>query len=153
MCEKCDYADLLGSRGLESIPNRMRIMEIVGNSSSPLSAGDIYDTVSRTREINRVTVYRILDLLVEKGLLEKISTTDRAFHFGMAPNSNHPAHPHFYCRNCGGIECLSPESLQVEMEALNRTFPGVIETAAVRLDGVCKTCLRRHRKDEELDHR
>ena len=45
------------------------------------------------RKINRVTVYRILDLLLEKGLLEKISTADRALHFGMAPNSNHPPHP------------------------------------------------------------
>ena len=146
MCEKCDYTNLLESRGLETIPNRVRVIEIVGNSSSPLSAQDIHDTMSRTQEINRVTVYRILDLLVENGLLEKISTADRAFHFGMAPNSNHPAHPHFYCRNCGAIECLSPESLQLEMEALNRTFPGVIEKAQVRLDGVCKTCLRRHRR-------
>jgi Fur family ferric uptake transcriptional regulator len=148
MCEKCDYADLLESRGLESIPNRVRIMEIVGNSSSPLSAQDIHGTMSRTREINRVTIYRILDLLVEKGLLEKISTADRAFHFGLAPNSNHPAHPHFYCRDCGVIECLSPESLRLEMEALNRTFPGVIEKAAVRLDGVCRTCLRRRRAEQ-----
>ena len=146
MCEKCDYTDLLRSHGLEGIPNRLRVMEIIGNSSSPLSARDVHDTISRTREINRVTVYRILDLLVENGLLEKISTGDRLFHFGLAPNSNHPAHPHFYCRTCGVVECLSPGSLQLEMEALNRTFPGVIEKAAVRLDGICRTCLRRHRK-------
>jgi len=118
-------------------------MEIIGNSSSPLSARDVHDTISRSQEINRVTVYRILDLLVAKGLLEKISTGDRLFHFDLAPSSNHPAHPHFYCRQCGDVECLSPESLQLEMEALNRTFPGLIEKAAVRLDGVCKTCLRR----------
>jgi Fur family ferric uptake transcriptional regulator len=146
MCEKCDYTDLLRSHGLEGIPNRLRVMEIIGNSSSPLSARDVHDTISRTREINRVTVYRILDLLVENGLLEKISTGDRLFRFGLAPNSNHPAHPHFYCRTCGVVECLSPGSLQLEMEALNRTFPGVIEKAAVRLDGICRTCLRRHRK-------
>jgi Fur family ferric uptake transcriptional regulator len=146
MCEKCDYAELLESHGLETIPNRVRVIEIVGNSSSPLSARDVHDTMSRTREINRVTVYRILDLLVEKGLLEKISTADRAFHFGLAPNSNHPAHAHFYCRNCGVIECLRPESLRLEMEALDRTFPEVIEKAAVRLDGICKTCVRRLRR-------
>jgi len=93
-----------------------------------------------------VTVYRILELLVEKGLVDRINGGGRSYVYGLAPNANHPAHPHFYCRNCGSLECLNPESLNVDMQSMQRTFPGIIENVEVRVDGVCKNCLRAERK-------
>ena len=90
--------------------------------------------------INRVTVYRILDLLVDHGLLERISTGGRAFYYGLAPSDHHPSHPHFYCKSCGQMDCLNPESLRVDMEDFIRTFPGQIDKVEVRIDGICKNC-------------
>ena len=142
MCYRCNYMSLLENRGLDYTPNRFRVLEIIGNSSSPLSVQEIHETLSRSRNLNRVTVYRILELLVEKQLVERISGGDRSFHYGLAPNANHPRHAHFYCRECGNIECLDPESLNLDMESLERTFPGLIEKTEVRLDGICKNCLK-----------
>ena len=73
MCHHCDYSKLLGESGLGYTPNRHRVFEVVGNNNSPLSAQQIFDTLSRTDNINRVTVYRILDLLVDNGLVDRIS--------------------------------------------------------------------------------
>jgi hypothetical protein len=87
------------------------IIQVVGNNSGALSAQQIYDTPCRSDNINRVTVYRILDLLVEKGLVDRISGGGRFFVYGLAPSKNHPAHPHFFCKNCGNLECLNPLSL------------------------------------------
>ena len=142
MCHHCDYARLLDESGLGYTQNRHRVFEVVGNNSSPLSAQQIFDTLSRTDNINRVTVYRILDLLVDKGLVDRISGGGRSFVYGLAPNENHPAHPHFYCKNCGSLECLSPQSLSVDVQPMQRTFPGLIENVEVRVDGVCKNCLK-----------
>jgi Fur family ferric uptake transcriptional regulator len=97
--------------------------------------------------VNRVTVYRILDILVEKELLERISGGGRAFRYGMAPNANHQPHPHFYCRHCGNMECLNPESIHVDTDALQRTFPGLIQKVEIRVDGLCKSCLRLQQKN------
>ena len=149
MCHQCDYAEMLKNCGLSSTPNRLSLMEIVGNSTSPLSAQDVFDTLSRTRNVSRVTVYRILDILVEKELLERISGGDRSFRYGMAPNANHQPHPHFYCSHCGNMECLNPESIHVDTDALQRTFPGLIRKVEIRVDGVCKSCLRLQRKNSE----
>jgi Fur family transcriptional regulator, ferric uptake regulator len=143
MCRHCDYKELLKASGLESNSNRIRVMEIVGNSSYPLSAQEIRDTIDRTASINRVTVYRILYLLVEKGLLDRISSGDRSFRYGMAPNAHHRHHPHFYCKQCSTMECLSPESVHLDTAFLERTFPGAIEKVEVRLDGICKNCLQK----------
>jgi Fur family ferric uptake transcriptional regulator len=142
MCHRCDYSGLLEESGLGHTTNRYRVLEVIGNNSSPLSAQQIFDTLNRTDNINRVTVYRILDLLVEKGLVDRISSGGRSFVFGLAPNENHPAHPHFYCKTCGSLECLNPQSLSVDLQSMLRTFPGLIENVEVRVDGVCKNCLK-----------
>ena len=143
MCHRCDYEGLLSKRGLNRTSNRLRVLEVIGNSSSPLSVQEVFDILNRTRNIDRVTVYRILDLLVERKLADRISSGDRSFRYGLAPNANHKRHYHFYCTHCGDMECLDPESLHLNMENIVRTFPGFIEKAEVRLDGICKNCLKR----------
>ncbi len=140
MCHQCNYEELLSSANLRTTNNRIRVLEVVGNNSFPLSAKDIFNTLDRSNSINRVTVYRILDLLVEHGVVERISTGGRAFYYGLAPNNHHDPHPHFYCKSCGQMDCLSPESLSVDMEAFLKTFPGRVEKVEVRIDGICKNC-------------
>ncbi|HYA01974.1 MAG TPA: Fur family transcriptional regulator [Syntrophobacteria bacterium] len=141
MCDRCDYGTLLRDRDLDRTLNRVRILEIIGNSSRPLSAHEIFAKAKRGENINRVTVYRILDLLVENRLVERISAGDRSFRYGLAPNANHGRHAHFYCTGCGRMECLSPGSPVVDMASLESTIPGTIERVEVRLDGICETCL------------
>jgi Fur family ferric uptake transcriptional regulator len=142
MCRLCNYGELLGQAGLAATPHRLRVLEVVGNHRSPLSAQEVYDTVSRSQAINRVTVYRILDHLVETGVVERISGGGRAFFYGLAPNRHHLRHPHFYCRRCGRLECLQPGSLAWDATDLERTFPGEIEKVEIRIDGICRRCLR-----------
>ena len=141
MCHKCNYKDLLASADLDVTENRFRVLEVIGNNSYPLSAGDIYKTLERSGSINRVTVYRILDLLVKHGVIERISSGGRAFFYGLAPNAFHRRHAHFYCKRCGQMDCLSPESLTINSDSLWKTFPGHIDKVEVRVDGICKNCL------------
>ncbi len=140
MCHQCNYEELLTHADLKATDKRLRILEVIGNNSFPLSVKDIVNTLERSSRINRVTVYRILDLLVDHGVVERISTGGRAFYYGLAPNTHHRPHPHFYCMKCGQMDCLSPESLTVDMETLIKTFPGSIEKVEVRVDGICKNC-------------
>jgi Fur family ferric uptake transcriptional regulator len=146
MCQRRNYEELLSGANIKATPNRVRVLEAVGNNSFPLFAGDIYNILKRNSTINRVTVYRILDLLVEHGVVERISTGGRAFYNGLAPNDHHRPHPHFYCKNCGQMDCLSPESLVVDTEPLWKTYPGRIDKVEVRIDGICKNCEKRRAK-------
>ena len=141
MCQNCNYSSLLEGSGLGYTFNRHRVLEVVGNNRSPLSAQQVFDILSRTDSINRVTVYRILDLLVAKGVVDRLSGGGRSFVYGLGPNENHPAHPHFYCKNCGSLECLNPQSIDLNLQAMQRNVPGVVENVEVRVDGVCKNCL------------
>jgi Fur family transcriptional regulator, ferric uptake regulator len=145
MCRSCNYGDLLESSGLSPTQGRLQVLEIVGDSSSPLSVQEISYALARALQINRVTLYRILDLLVDRKIVERITAGDRSFRYGLAENPNHPRHPHFFCTHCGSMECLNPQSVSLDFSALHSTFPALIEKVEVRLDGVCKTCLRQQR--------
>jgi len=142
MCENCNYTKILEQSDLEPTANRVQVLEVIGNTPYPLSAADIYATISRHQAINRVTVYRILDLLVEKDILERLSTGGRAAHFGLAPNEHHARHAHFYCTRCGQMDCLQPQSMSVDTGNLQKTFPGEIDRIEIRVDGTCKNCLK-----------
>jgi len=143
VCQHCNYSELLMGRGLEPLTNRMRVLEVVGGNSSPLSAQDIYATLNRSSAINRVTVYRILETLVNKGLVDRLSGGGRSLVYGLAPNENHPAHPHFHCKSCGALQCLQPGSLKVDLRGIERSFAGEIQSVEIRVDGICKNCLKK----------
>ena len=142
LCHQCDYTSLIKRSGLAPTLNRLKVFEVIGNNNFPLSAQEIFITLKRTNDINRVTVYRILNLLVEKGLVERIISGDRSHRYGMAPNTNHQPHAHFYCKTCNRLECLNPNSLKLDIQSLKRTFPGNIESTQIRIDGVCKNCMK-----------
>ena len=111
-------------------------------NTSPFAYKDIYNIVDRVQSINRVTVYRILDLLVGKKILERLSVGKRAAYYGLAPNENHAPHPHFYCTQCGQMDCLNSESININADRLRKTFPGEIKRVEVRVEGICKNCLK-----------
>jgi hypothetical protein len=95
----------------------------------------------------RAFILKIVDLDAQlrstfDGLIERISTGGRAFYYGMAPNAHHRPHPHFYCKRCGQMDCLTPDSLNVDSNGLWKTFPGRIDKVEVRVDGICKNCMK-----------
>ena len=144
MCHHCNYPRLLEQAGLTATDNRLMVLEVIGANTSPLNVREIFDTLNRRSNINRVTIYRILDLLVENGIVDRLSGGGRSFYYGLAPNEHHHPHPHFYCKSCGNMECLNPESLPLDMAPLKRTYPGSVENVEVRVDGVCKNCLNKN---------
>jgi Fur family ferric uptake transcriptional regulator len=141
MCHQCNYPKMLSQAGLRATPHRFGVLEIIGNSNTPLSAQKIFTALQRRQAVDRVTVYRILDNLVEKELVERISG-GRAYFYGLAPNAFHQRHPHFFCRRCGRINCLNPESITADLHTFQRAFGGQIDSVEIRVDGVCKQCLK-----------
>jgi len=152
MCDRCDYEGLLERAGLSVTPNRLQVLGIIGDSEQPLTAREIYGMIDRPHAMNRVTLYRILDILVDHNLVARISAGDRSFRFGLAESVNHPSHPHFYCTSCGNMVCLDPHSLhnlQSDIRSFQKTFPAVVQNVEVRLDGICGSCLKSAGKEAE----
>jgi len=98
--------------------------------------------------MDRVTVYRILDLLVERKLVVRISSGDRSFRYGLASAADHSQHPHFYCSNCGYMGCLDQKVSRIDLEPILTSLPGLVSRVEVRLDGICNNCLNNRQTTE-----
>ena len=141
-----DYSKLLVDVDLSPTPHRLRVLEIIGNSPSPLSHQEIYRYLRDSHPVNRVTIYRILDTLVERKLVVRISSGDRSFRYALATDADHSQHPHFYCSDCGHMGCLDEKIMSLDVTQLIDTIPGLVSRIEVRLDGICENCLNARKK-------
>jgi Fur family ferric uptake transcriptional regulator len=140
MCGRCNYLEMLSQNGVEPTPLREAVFKSIGDESKPLAAIEIMETVKKHMTLNKVTVYRILDLLVEKGLVKRLSAGDRTFRYGMGASAHHPDHAHFVCTRCGEMECLAPEVVPRDFYQFKRQDVRHIEQVDVRFEGICENC-------------
>ena len=96
------------------------------------------DTLDTKNALNKVTVYRTLESLIEVGLVHRAFTYKRAWHFELADQcTEHQCHPHFTCTSCGVTHCLTDILLPMA-KVSQKGF--VINRQQVRLEGLCPAC-------------
>jgi Fur family transcriptional regulator, ferric uptake regulator len=135
-------ATLLSGKGLKKTPPRLSILTLLLSAELPLSHLDI---ASSLPEINTVTIYRVLAKLHACGIAHRIETTDHQWHFAVCPcgHTIH-CHPHFSCRRCGRIECLS----DIRLPVWNSKKTGyIIEDQEVYLHGLCGRCSKKESRE------
>jgi Fur family ferric uptake transcriptional regulator len=142
MCKHCDYTQMLEVRGVDPTPLREEVLRSVGEEQRPLAAAEIMAAVQDQMSINKVTLYRILDLLVDKGLVKRLSAGDRVFRYGMGETRHHPDHPHFVCSACGVMECLGPHLLPSNVKDIQSKGNRVVKNVELRFEGICESCLQ-----------
>ncbi len=104
--------------------------------------------------LDRVTLYRVLEWMVEIGLAHKIAGDDRVFRFSLNDGADVSAaavpalhgeaagHAHFHCTVCRRVYCLaeSPSIAQALQAVLPRGFIG--KELAVAVHGLCPDCAK-----------
>lgn len=91
---------------------RLEVLNILYGKGEPLTHGEIRHLARH--ELDRVTLYRTLDSLTEKGLVHRVQGMDGAWRYCAHPlrRPGCPGdHPHFLCLKCGRMICLEEQSL------------------------------------------
>ena len=94
---------------------------------------------SKSRGIDKVTVYRILSLFRQRGIIREIASAGGANYFEMATLEN-PLHPHFSCRNCGAFTCLAPLPFTQAPELILPKDDYSIDHIEINISGLCACC-------------
>ncbi len=116
---------------------RLVILQVLMQAASPLRQDQIGGKLT-LRALNKVTVYRTLESLIEVGLVHRAFTYHRAWYFELADRcTEHQCHPHFTCTNCGVTQCLTDILLPMAKIA-QKGF--IINRQQVRLEGLCPAC-------------
>lgn len=124
---------------------RLCILACLIDSEAPLTHQAVIDRLpGGTEAIDRVTVYRVLDWLVEQGLAHKRAGNDRVFRFSLREHEAaraevHRQHSHFHCSRCERTFCLDAQSPPPQ------ALPGVpsgfaVEHVELTVNGVCAEC-------------
>jgi Fur family ferric uptake transcriptional regulator len=107
--------ELIRATGVKVTLGRVRVLELLSHSDIPLSHADLDMALSTGDEtpMDRVTLYRVLDALVAKGLAVKSIDANGVFRYaGAATRQRHQGHVHFHCLDCGGRFCLKAKPPQ-----------------------------------------
>ena len=96
------------------------------------------DALDTGNALNKVTVYRTLESLIDVGLVHRAFTYQRAWYFELADHcTEHQCHPHFTCTQCGVTTCLTDILLPMA-KVSQKGF--VVNRQQVRLEGLCPAC-------------
>jgi Fur family ferric uptake transcriptional regulator len=137
--------ELLRSTGERVTRGRVVVLASLLEAKRALTHGEVETRIERLYEIDRVTVYRVLDWLTQQGLTHRLAGDDRVWRF-TAAHEPHPRgggahpHPHFVCNTCGDVICLDAVSAtpRVVLPAGYKS-----EELEVTVKGQCAMCAPR----------
>jgi len=116
---------------------RAAVLKVLIKASKPLTQDQIARRLGKKR-LNKVSIYRTLETLLEVGLVHKAFIQNRTWHFELADKCTEAqCHPHFTCTNCGRTHCMIEMSLPM-VKSPHKGF--VIKHQQVRLEGLCPKC-------------
>ncbi len=92
--------------GARATPARIRVLTLLRQAPTSLTHTEIESSLGDL-PLDRVTLYRVLDWLVESGLAHKNIDAHRVYRFSAASDGEHKTHVHFRCELCGGVFCLN----------------------------------------------
>lgn len=121
--------------GARATPARIRVLQLLRSIPGALSHTQIEQALGESA-LDRVTLYRVLDWLVESGLAHKSADANRVFRFSVAAESEHAKHIHFRCDRCGKVFCLD------QAPPSPPTMPDGFSLARADFDlhGCCASC-------------
>jgi Fur family ferric uptake transcriptional regulator len=112
------------------------LLDEFDKNSSAISAITLVKHLSS--EMNKTTIYRILEKLEDDGVLHSFLGKNGHKWYakctGCSSTGHHDIHPHFQCISCGKVDCLT----------INITIPDIpnrkVEISQVLLQGKCESC-------------
>jgi Fur family transcriptional regulator, ferric uptake regulator len=129
----------LQKAGISKTSQRLAVLDILLKATMPLSVNTIRQTLETKARIDKVTVYRILSLFRQRGIIREIASAGGANYFEMATLEN-PLHPHFSCRNCGAFTCLAPLPFTQAPELILSKDDYSIDHIEINISGICACC-------------
>jgi Fur family ferric uptake transcriptional regulator len=136
-----DNAHLVLRRaGLRPGRARERIIDLLASESCALTAVEIEDALrAQGRRTGRASVYRVLDLLVEHGLVERVAVDpDQARFERVLPSGEH--HHHLVCDQCGKLIAFDDPGLEHAINRVSRRLGVRVDHHDVVLRGACENC-------------
>jgi Fur family ferric uptake transcriptional regulator len=131
---------VLARAGLRRGGARERIIALLAQEACALSAVEIEDALrAQGGRIGRASIYRVLELLVEHGLVERVTVGHDLSRFErILPSGEH--HHHLVCDRCGRLVAFDDPGLERAIDRVSERLGVRVEHHEVVLRGACEDC-------------
>lgn len=126
---------LLKESGFNITRAKKMILELIINSSSPLSSADLLEELT---EFNESTIFRNLNQLHNSELLNEVDLGEGFKRFEIKPKDHH--HHHIKCNSCGKIDVINTCKLDAFTKELKKLGYKNI-SHKIEFFGECSNCL------------
>lgn len=132
-----NLSELLNKRGLKATVNRLNLLEKMQKYGSAMGYSSIKNEM---KPIDRVTLYRILESLKEKGVIHKAFQENNETYYAICgttcdTKTHTHDHIHFNCSNCSSVTCVEPvKSITIEIPKYE------IHELSINASGLCLNC-------------
>lgn len=119
---------------------RNAVVELLAREDCALTAQEIDDRLrAQGRSVGRASVYRILEVLTELRLVQRIDVGQGVARYERhLPDGEH--HHHLVCDSCGQIAPFSDPTLEQAIERVSRSLSFAVDDHDVVLHGACSAC-------------
>lgn len=127
--------DILKEAEMKVTKNRVAVLDLLITSGKPLSVEDVF---KKLKTADQVTIYRILNQFVLKGIVYQTDFRSGKAYFEFQDHHHH----HIVCKGCGDLEevdiCL-PENFIKKVQGDSSKFKKVSDHA-LEFFGLCCKC-------------
>ena len=130
--------------GVKLTPKRKLVLEILLENRQPQSAYEIADLYQRKldEKIPAMSVYRMLEFLIEQGLVHKLASTNKFMACShIACSHAHQAPQFLICDNCQSVSEVEIDTKLIQaLEKSIRQNHFQLNSPQIELHGLCEHC-------------
>jgi Fur family ferric uptake transcriptional regulator len=133
----------LSRRGIRLTRQRRILLRIIDTAPEHLNAELLLQNARRIdARLNRVTVYRTLDLLKRQGLIDELDLLHLHGHQHYYETRGPRDHIHVACLRCGKVREVESQLLEQLKRQIERDCGIKITVARTEIGGYCACCRR-----------
>ncbi len=123
---------------LRATPARLAVMKLLETSSKPIDVQTIISFLEKKDiKADPATVFRIVNMFTEKGLVKPIQLHEGKFRYELA---NIADHHHLMCNICGDIEDISDCNIDALEKDIKKKKQFTVTSHSLEFFGLCSNC-------------
>lgn len=133
---------MFDKKGLKKTLARKSISDLLKEVKKPLATSEIIKKFNKKGiKVDRATVFRNINLMVKKGLINRVEFNEGKFRY---ESTFLPHHHHLICTKCSVVKDIESDLLHKEIDKLSKKATRLcgfkMESHKVEFFGKCKKC-------------
>lgn len=140
-----NFDKVLIKHDLKITQARISLLKLVEKEGKPVDSQFLIETLQKAFSVDKVTIFRILNVLTEHGILRKLEFGEGKARYELATEDHH----HLICQNCGSIEDISDCNIDALEKEIKTKKNFIVKLHTLEFYGLCKNCLPRFERGQK----